>query len=311
MTGQGPVPDAAAPSPDVSIIVPSWNQGAYLARCLDSVLDQELEGTLEVLVVDGGSTDETVDVLRSYDDPRLRWWSEPDEGIADAVNKGLARARGRIAGIQSSDDYYLPGAVGSALAAFRDHPGLGLVYGDVQSVDVEERVRRVWRRPPHDDATCIGLCVCIPQSSAFFDLELARRVGGWRPEYHTADWDFWIRLMLRAPTVKVDEVWSAWRVYPGQRTDQRRRVLEDYRRMVAESADIAEAPWRVRRAASASRHLIGMSYDRGGRWTALGHLANAVVRWPPLLRHVPEKHRAVPGLRRLRGGRRIGAPGAG
>ena len=93
----------------LSIVVPSYNQGAYIRETLDSIFAQDYR-PIEVLVLDGASKDETVEILRSYDAPELRWWSERDRGVVDAVNKGLARASGEIIGIQSSDDTYLPGA---------------------------------------------------------------------------------------------------------------------------------------------------------------------------------------------------------
>src|SRR5437773_2348908 len=116
--------------PLVSVIVPSFNQGKYIRETIDSILAQDYR-PLEVLVIDGASTDETLDVLRSYADrPELRWWSERDAGVVDAVNKGLARASGEIVAIQSSDDLYVPGAVAAAVEALAD--GAVLAYGDCE-----------------------------------------------------------------------------------------------------------------------------------------------------------------------------------
>src|SRR5713226_9368149 len=103
---------ATGPGTFVSIIVPSYNQGRFIRQTLDSILAQDYR-PLEVLVLDGKSSDDTVEILREYEDVfhGLRWWSESDDGVADAVNKGLTRATGTYAGIQSSDDIYLPGAI--------------------------------------------------------------------------------------------------------------------------------------------------------------------------------------------------------
>ncbi len=287
----------AGASPMVSIIVPSFNQGRFLQRCIDSILDQG-HRPLEIVVVDGASTDETLDVLSSYADiPEVSWSSEPDGGPADAVNKGLARVRGPIVGIQSSDDYYLPGALELAVAAFRQDVNVGLIYGDVQSVDTEERVLRVWRRPPHRNDLCVALCICVPQSSAFFARELACELGGWRTTYHTADWDLWLRMMFRARTVKIDAVLSAWRVYPGQRTDQRQRVFSDFRRMLDESPDVRHGDWRTRQAARSAKQLIGVSYDNRGPWSRARYLVFAVALYPPVWRHIPGKRGMLPTSR--------------
>src|SRR3954447_2230266 len=123
----------------VSIVIPSYNQGKFIRETIDSVLAQDYR-PIEVLVLDGASKDDTVDVLRSYgarDD--LQWWSEPDKGVVDAVNKGLARAAGSIQAIQSSDDTFLPAAISSAVRAFEDDPSLALVYGDVEYIDASSK----------------------------------------------------------------------------------------------------------------------------------------------------------------------------
>jgi glycosyltransferase involved in cell wall biosynthesis len=96
-------------SPDISIVIPSFNQGQYIERTLLSILKQEYPGKVEVIVSDGGSADNTVDVLKKYD-KQITWWSEKDAGYADAVNKGFAKATGEIFAIQSSDDFYLQNA---------------------------------------------------------------------------------------------------------------------------------------------------------------------------------------------------------
>ena len=103
-------------APLLSVIVPSYNQGQYLGATLDSIFAQDYR-PLEVLVVDGASSDNSVDLLRDYAGrhPELRWWSEPDSGVVEAVNKGLDRARGEFAAIQSSDDIYHPGALREAV----------------------------------------------------------------------------------------------------------------------------------------------------------------------------------------------------
>jgi glycosyltransferase involved in cell wall biosynthesis len=93
-------------NPLISIVIPSFNQGPYIERTLLSILKQKYQGNVEVIVSDGGSTDNTVDILKKYD-KQITWWSEKDYGYADAVNKGFQKATGEIFGIQSSDDYYL------------------------------------------------------------------------------------------------------------------------------------------------------------------------------------------------------------
>lgn len=288
-----------AQRPLISIIVPSFNHGRFIRECLDSILDQDYR-PLEILVMDGGSKDDTVAVLKEYAHvPEVRWWSEPDRGPADAVNKGLAKASGDIIGIQSSDDYYLPGALSRVAAEFVARPDVGLVYGDSRNVNLDGSTRSRTSRPPHTNAMCIAMCVCIPQSSAFFRTTLGRELGGWRLDVHTADWEFWLRMMFRTQVVKVDAELSAWRMYAGQRTDQRRKVFDAYRRMIDESPDIQGAGWQTRLAALASKQLIGISFDRGGPWRKLRYLLAATALYPPLWPQVPRKLAMLPKIREI------------
>ncbi|MAY36253.1 MAG: hypothetical protein CMN84_09165 [Spongiibacteraceae bacterium] len=293
--------DMVRPDPPLlSVIIPSYNQGQFLKQAIDSILEQDYR-PIEVIVVDGASSDDTVEVLRNYSGyDEVSWISEPDRGPADAVNKGLARAKGRYASIQSADDYYLPGAFAKAIRVFQSNPNVGLLYGEVASVDVAGQVMSVSSRPPHDNALCIALCICIPQCSAFFDTNVARELGGWSDQYHTADWALWLRMLFKVETVKIDDTLSCWRVYQGQRTDQREKVYSSYKRMVDESVEINQSGFRVRMAALASKHLIALSFaPERGRYRKLLSLCLAIVLFPPAFRWIPGKRRFVPGLQRF------------
>ena len=149
--------------PKLTIITPSFNQGHFIERTIRSVLDQGYEN-LEYLIVDGGSTDETVEIIERYED-RLAWWvSEPDEGQTDAINKGLRRATGDIVAYINSDDYYLPGAFEAAIARFAGSSTARWVVGACRFVQRRRRVRNVWvpraapAAPALVDARTRGAC---------------------------------------------------------------------------------------------------------------------------------------------------------
>lgn len=290
----------AASRPLVSIIVPSYNQGRFIAQTIESILAQAYR-PLEIVVVDGGSSDETLDVLRSFANcPELRWSSEPDQGVADAVNKGLARARGTIAGIQSSDDYYLPGAVEAVVGEFADE-SVGLVYGDVQKVDVGggEIVRT--QLPGFSLERFLAKITWIPQPAAFFRLSLARALGGWNERYFVADVEFWLRLAFRARIVKLDRVLGARREHGAQRDKQAKAIRESYTRMVDESEDLRGAPRRVRRAATCGRYLHDLRYGAArSDWERTRYLWKAVLAYPRVLGSLPSWGGLVPGYYWLR-----------
>ena len=128
----------------VSVITPSYNQAAFLKQTMDSVLDQAIPG-MEYVVIDGRSTDGSVDLIRSYEDRLTGWVSEKDRGQADAVNKGAARTHGDVIGWLNSDDYYLPGALSKALDYLSAHPDVDAVYGDVISINGAGKMINVMR----------------------------------------------------------------------------------------------------------------------------------------------------------------------
>jgi glycosyltransferase involved in cell wall biosynthesis len=191
-----------APRPKLSIITPSLNQGHFIERTIRSVLDQGYEN-LEYMIVDGGSSDETLSIIRRYED-RLAWWvSEPDGGPTDALNKGLARATGDIVAYINSDDYYLPGAFDTAIGKLQASGG-SWVAGAARFVDEHDRLTEVWRPTPPwmAESTIKGrhwwalMPWSVPQPSAFWRRELHQEVGPFRPDLHWVyDTEFFIRLV--------------------------------------------------------------------------------------------------------------------
>jgi glycosyltransferase involved in cell wall biosynthesis len=182
-------------TPRLTIITPSYNQAGFLQRTLDSVLDQGYEN-LEYIVVDGGSSDGSVEILERYSD-RLAWWvSERDDGQTDALNKGLARATGDIVAYINSDDYYLPGAFEAAVAAFDGNDALWAV-GASRFVDAEGNATEVWwpKPPPAGRIWWILGPWGVPQPSTFWRREAFERHGDFRRDMHYVfDTEYGLRL---------------------------------------------------------------------------------------------------------------------
>ena len=119
--------------PKISIITPSYNQGQFLEQTILSILSQDYPN-LEYIIMDGGSSDNSVEIIRKHEDNLTYWVSEPDKGQSDAINKGFQRATGDILTWLNSDDYYLPGTLHTVAEYFTQHPDVECIYGDLQVV---------------------------------------------------------------------------------------------------------------------------------------------------------------------------------
>jgi glycosyltransferase involved in cell wall biosynthesis len=183
----------------LTIITPSFNQAAFLEKTIQSVLLQGYE-PLEYFIVDGGSTDGSVEIIRRYED-RLAWWvSEPDRGQTDALNKALRRATGDVIAYINSDDYYLPGAFATAMSGLEES-GAAWFVGAARFVDVDDNVTNVWKpRPPWGGKHWWVLAPWgVPQAATFWRRECFDRYGHFREDMHYAfDTEFGIRIALRA-----------------------------------------------------------------------------------------------------------------
>ena len=286
----------------VSIIVPSFNQNQFIARTLDSILSQAYR-PLEVIVCDGASSDGTVETLRRYAavHTELRWLSEPDSGPADAVNKGLALARGEIAAIQSSDDIYYPGALETVAKIFQREPDCGFVIGDYNGINERDEILYSEKIPEFSWEAYFARSLCIPQSSIFFRTALARALGGWNSKYFSCDLDFWLRLLLRTRALHAGCILSGWRLYKGQRTHSPASaapIWRGYWQMIEDSEDLRLATPRVQQLARASRHLLApMFHPTGKAWAIRWHLLLGFLQYPTFWRHYPwSLLRWLPGL---------------
>jgi hypothetical protein len=290
--------------PLVSIIVPSYNQGKFLPATLKSVFDQDYR-PLEVVVVDGGSTDDTVEVLKraAAEHPELNWISEPDDGPADAMNKGLGMISGEIAGIQSSDDVYYPGAIRSAVDGFAAHPEASIIYGDAEAIDADDNhVSGPTRYLPFKLSRYLCGSTFIPQSSAFFRPELARQVGGVRDLYFVCDVDLWLRIMFIAPPVKLPRVLSAYRHHDEQRDKQVAEILSSFRRMMAESPEVRNSGLRMRLAAWSGGRMLTQHYNpTGNPRYAAGQMWLGLLAYPPSVRALIKPRLLIPPRPRVRG----------
>lgn len=210
--------------PLVSIITPSYNQAEYLEETICSVLDQDYD-RIEYIIVDGGSTDGSIEIIERYQD-RLAWWvSEPDKGQTDAINKGFARASGEILAWINSDDTYLPHAISEAVEFLEAHPDIGMVYGDANLIDSSGKVLGRFPVRQTNYKKLRRGSVHIPQQASFFRTDLWRQVGPLDPSFYFAmDYDLWVRLARIAPLHYHPRLWANFRLH-----DSGKSVAEDDR----------------------------------------------------------------------------------
>ncbi len=196
--------------PLVSIITPSYNQAEFLEDTIKSVLAQDYP-FIEYLIVDGGSTDGSVDIIEKYSS-ELAWWvSEPDQGQASAINKGMAKAQGKYVAWLNSDDLYLPRAVSEAVDIFQKDSQLGLVFGNAVTIDAGGRPIRELVFPDWGFEDLIGFRI-ICQPAVFIRRDLFEKVAGLDLNLHfMLDHHLWIRIANLAPIRHVPSMWAAAR----------------------------------------------------------------------------------------------------
>jgi glycosyltransferase involved in cell wall biosynthesis len=208
--------------PLTSIVTPSFNQAEFLERAIESVLNQTYSN-IEYVVVDGGSTDGSVQILRAYGD-LFAWSSEPDSGQSHAINKGFARASGDIVGYLNSDDILLPHAVATVVRYFQEHPDWDLLYGDAALVDEQGNAIGAYPTAHYSFERLMHQC-CICQPAAFWRAAIAQQVGPFNESLSYAlDYEYWIRLdRAQARIVHVKEQLAQSRVHPTTKTETARR----------------------------------------------------------------------------------------
>jgi len=197
----------------VSIVTPSFNQGAFIAETINSVLAQDYPA-IEYLVMDGASEDETVEVLRGYGG-RLRWVSEPDSGQSAAINKGWRMVSGEILAWLNSDDLLLPGAIAAVAAEFREHPDAMLVYGDGDYIDENGKLIGSYATRPYDYAALLkSVNNFIPQPAMFIRRAALEQVG-WLDEklHYVMDYDLCLKIGARWPVRYVPRRLAALRLH--------------------------------------------------------------------------------------------------
>lgn len=213
----------------ITVVTICLNPGAYLSEAVRSVLAQDYRD-LEYLIIDGGSTDGSIDRIKAFaaQDDRVRWWSEPDGGISQAMNRGLERASGDVVAFLHADDFYPDSAVLARVAGrFSGAPGIGWLTGGLCEVDEAGAVIRTLPARRFSRRRLLRNNILF-HPATFVRRELLKAVGGFDETLHYAmDYDLWLRLAGQTAPVTLPQAIACFRVHPASRSSARRLAALD------------------------------------------------------------------------------------
>ena len=277
-------------TPLVSIITPSFNQAQYIEDTIKSVLNQDSHQRIEHIIIDGGSTDGTVEILKRYGD-HIRWISEPDNGQSEAINKGFRIASGDIFGWMNADDFYAPGAIRAAVSCLIAHPDLAMVHGEGHYVDQDGRL--MMTRHGGDFGLARLLAVnTIMSIAVFFRKSVLDQIGFLDESLHyVMDWEYWVRMAMKGLKMKYipEPVFAYSREHSGSKTIQVKEHFWKERFLVFERIfNSKDTPLEIKRLKKQSYSGVYASsaffYLRYGEIAkAVAALVKAIRIWPGVL----------------------------
>ncbi len=216
--------------PLISIITPSFNQGIYLEETIHSIISQNYPA-LEYIVIDGGSTDNSKDIIKKYEKQITYSVSEKDKGQSDAINKGFRKATGEIIAWLNSDDVYFPDTIQTVAHIFLNNPELDLIYGDVEQF-YETGKTEYYKVNDFEPLDFLSR-VSIHQPSVFWRRKVLEEVGLLDENLHyLMDYDLWMRIFFNYKTFKIDKLLSRFRIHSKSKTNNKAPGLYlDYRKV--------------------------------------------------------------------------------
>lgn len=236
--------------PRISIITPSFNQAAFLERTIASVLEQGYPN-IEYIIIDGGSTDGSVDIIKKHAKHLAYWISEPDHGQTQAINKGLRIATGEWIGWQNSDDIYYPESFFDLAQAAAAHPQAHLIIGNMMLIDEQDGEIRDIRyvRPTYRALLAEGMV--LTNQAAFWRRSVHDDIGYFNEEFSCGfDYEWFLRVTQRYKARHVNKIWGGLRIHGETKSSKiQERFEEEYRRILRgrEISGITKRLYQLRR----------------------------------------------------------------
>lgn len=232
-----------SPPPRFTIVTPSFNQARFLEATIASVLDQDYP-QVEYIVLDGGSTDGSVDIIRRYADRLACWVSTPDRGQADAIARGFRLGSGNILGWLNSDDLLLPGCLSRVAREFAHHPDVGVVYGSRVLIDAEGREVGRYSPPTILSRLYFSLGQWLPQESSFWRRSVYDAAGGLDTSlYFCLDYSLFVRMWPLTRFRRMRATLGALRVHPDTKTSRSARVMEEENEVIRRAHRLQGIKW--------------------------------------------------------------------
>jgi glycosyltransferase involved in cell wall biosynthesis len=274
--------------PLISIVTPSYNQAEHLEATLRSVQEQDYPA-LEHILIDGASTDGSLEIIRRHGAHLAYWESEADAGQAQALNKGFRRARGEILCWLNSDDVYRPGTLRAVAEVFGEQPELDVAYGGIDLIDPAGTLLSTLSAGPFDLRQQVCATNLMPQPSTFFRRRIYERLGDLNERLHyVMDYEYWVRAGLAGARIApVSSVWAGFRLHEASKTvAQPLRFAEEFRQVVDSAFEVWGAPpgWRAEAESNLQQYLAEAYLKSGQPGLARQAYLQAALRYPWRLR---------------------------
>lgn len=279
-----------SPWPRVTIVTPSYNQGQFIEETIRSVLLQNYPN-LEYIIIDGGSSDNSVEIIKKYSSYLTYWISEPDRGQSHAINKGWKMATGEIVAYLNSDDTYCPNAISTAVNYLDTHQDISMIYGDC--LFINEESENIHLSPIEEfDFQRLVFCNFIPQPAVFFRKNVINEIGFLDESLHMAmDYDLWVRIGLKYNVKYLAKTLANFRMHKSNKSQVGPDLMSscaDILKIQNKLFNRTDLPDEVKRLKNKAyyhiyRRIIRINYQDGEVWKGRVNQFKSFLRYPPQL----------------------------